>query len=324
MKFKCCSTLLHSMNFQPNSLMACGYYYFLNYKGGLFDIEDYRVARDKITDMLKRGEIPKGCQTCGILAEREWDESIGIDMLEISHRYTCSVCDCIYCIATDADPKKKAFYNKLKPYDIRPVIINLRNNNIFFPNSTFCVNGGECAEYPKDELNWLVYLAFKQKAKLSFLSSGILYSKTIEDALALTDSAIKVSVDAGTKDIYAKVKRVPAKTFDTVWKNLEKYIKAAQKRVENGGDSKVFIKYIIIPGINDNIEQAQAFLDRCNAINCKYIDVSLEIHWKKRHYNNSGTEGIIAVANFFNQYKRDGLFIYFVPEAQEFLHKQLV
>lgn len=324
MKFKCCSTLLHSMNFQPRSLMACGYNYFLDYNGEIFEIEDYRIARDKITEQLKKGEIPEGCQTCGILAEREWDESIGIDMLEITHRYTCKVCDCIYCIATDADPEKKAYYNSLKPYDIRPVIINLRNNNIFLPKCTFAVNGGECAEYPKDELKWLVYLAYKQQAKLSFLSSGIIFSEIIEEALALTDTSIKVSVDAGTKEIYAKIKRVPPKTFDKVWENLEKYIIASEKRNKNGGDSKVFIKYIIIPGINDNIEQAQAFIDKCISINCKFIDVSLEIHWKRSYYNKDGTEGIKAVANFFNQYKKDGVFVYFVPEAQEYLQKLLI
>lgn len=303
--------------------MACGYNYFLDYNGEIFDVEKYKIARDKITDILKSGEIPDGCKTCGILSEKEWDESIGIDTLEISHRYKCSVCDCIYCIATEGSSEKKEYYNKLEPYDIKPAIINLRNNNVFLPESLFSINGGECAEYPTEELEWLVYLALKQKAKLFFLSSGLLFSKTIENALSRTDSSLKVSVDAGTKDIYSKIKRVPKGKFDLVWKNLRRYIKASEERNKKGGESRVIIKYIIIPGINDTIEQAQAFLDRCNAVNCKFIDISLEIFWKRSHYKNEATAGVRKVTNYFNQYKKEGLIISFAPEAQEYLQRQL-
>lgn len=318
MRFRCCENLLHTMNFQHDNLMACGYFIIQNYYGEIFSIEEYKKQRDNVINRFKGGELPALCETCGILTEREWDESIGLSGCEITNRPRCSVCDCMYCIATNADAEKKKYYNNYKPYDIKPVLLNLRKNNVFLPNCRFDINGGEVAEYPKEELQWLVYLAFKQKSPMSFLSSGIKFSQTLCDALALNKTDLMVSVDAGTEKTYEKVKRVK-NAYKQVWRNLEKYIKSADKNPE----SKVVIKYIIIPNLNDNVEEAKAFIKKCLDINCKNISISIELHHKREHYHEKVSGSFRETIEYFNNFKKENLKLYYAPEAHEWFKYQL-
>lgn len=318
MKFKCCESLMHTMNFQPRSLMACAYTYFDFYNGEIFSLEKYKEARDKMTDKLKNGEIPKFCQTCGVLTEKDWDESISLSSLEVTHRYKCSVCDCIYCLSTDGNPDIKNKFNNMEPYDIKPIILHLRNNNVFLPECSFCINGGECAEYPVRELQWLVYMAIKQKCQLSILSSGLKYAKPLEDALSLTNTSLKVSVDAGTAETYEKIKRVKG-GFKKVWKHLKQYIKASQKYPGN----QVIIKYIIIPGINDNVKEAKQFIKKCNEINCKFIEISLEMQWKRNHYDKIATGSFKETIEYFNNYVKDETTVFWSKDSKEYLQKQV-
>ena len=318
MKFKCCENLLHTLNFQHVGLLACGFTFWGDYYGEVFSIEDYKKERDKLVAKFKAGEMPELCSTCGILTEREWDESIGLSGCEVTNRPRCSVCDCMYCIATDADPEKKKQYNNYKPYDIKPVLLNLRKNNIFLPNCRFDINGGEVAEYPVEELQWLVYIAMKQKSPLSFLSSGIKFSQTLCDALHLLDTSLMVSVDAGTEKTYEKVKRVKG-AFNKVWKNLAEYIKSADKNP----NSRVIIKYIIIPDINDNVEEAQKFIQKCLKINCKNIFISIELHFKRNHYHEKVSGHLKDTIEYFSKLNIENLTINYAPEATEYFNYQL-
>ena len=124
----------------------------------------------------------------------------------------------------------------------------------------FIIGGGECAEYPKEELKWLIDFVFSINGSIEFLSAGI--TKALEKG----ETKLKVSVDAGYKKTWEKIKRV--KGFDNVWNNLKKYIKAEKKNP----NAHVTIKYIIIPGINDNLKEVKEFIKRALKIGCKSMD----------------------------------------------------
>lgn len=322
MKFKCCNNILHTLNFQHVGLMACGFTYWGDYYGEIFSLQDYKEKRDEIVNLLKKGEIPEICKTCGILSETEWDESIGFSCVEITNRPKCSICNCIYCIATGADDKVKQYRNSYKPYDIKPVLINLRENNALLPNCKFAINGGEVAEYPKKELKWLIYLAIKQNSPISILSSGIKYSKEIEHALKFLDTQIQISVDAGKPKTYEKIKRVKG-CFNKVWNNLKNYIKASEH--DKRFPYKVIIKFIIIPGINDNVEEIKAFISKCLSINCKCIVFSIEINYKKNHYDTTVSGHLLDSIRYIVDYKRNNpdIEFRFAPEAEEWFNNQI-
>ena len=106
---------------------------------------------------------------------------------------------------------------------------------------------------------------------------------------------LKVSVDAGTKKVYEQIKRV--KGYDAVWKNLKKYIEASRKNP----NAEVTIKYIIIPGINDNIKEAKEFIKRCNKLKCEKVEINVEFFWMNENYDKAISDNLKEVLMFFQE-----------------------
>lgn len=71
-------------------------------------------------------------------------------------------------------------------------------------------------------------------------------------------AAINVSLDCGTRETFRKIKGVDA--FERVVQNLISYSVSASKAID--------LKYIFLPGINDNMSDVDGFIDivgKCNA-----------------------------------------------------------
>lgn len=300
MKFKCCESILSHLVINPNDIQFCCSTFdkklilWDKYDGSLIDINDYIEKRNTYIKNCKSGNIPEICLECPFLQEKEWDESLGFKDISASNRTKCS-CNCTYCIiSVGGDAEIKKSLNSFEPYDIKPVLEHLRKNNMIKPGCNLVIGGGDCSEYPKGELEWLVYFASITKCFLTLLSSGIFYSKAIEQALTAENCELKVSVDAGAKAVYEKIKRV--KAFDKVWENLAKYIKSSEKNPQ----SNVIIKYIIIPGVNDTMEEAKAFLDKCTEVKCKNISINMEFYWMNENFDKPLSENLKNTLLYFH------------------------
>ena len=262
MKFKCCEWALSHLVINSDDLTYCcasfdkQMKFIENYHGELIDTDKYIEKRKEYIEQCKRGEYPEVCKDCPTLEERDWDETPGFIDVSVSNRTKCS-CDCIYCIISGGgNAETKKYLNTRETYDVKPLLQHLKDNHLFKQGCHFIIGGGECAEYPKGELKWLVDFVFSIGGSIEFLSAGITYSEDIKNALEKGEAKLKVSVDAGTKKVYEQVKRV--KGYDNLWRNLEKYIKAGRKNP----NSLVTIKYIIIPGVNDNEKEVKEFIEK--------------------------------------------------------------
>ena len=100
-------------------------------------------------------------------------------------------------------------------------------------------------------------------------------------------------MDAGYKKTWEKIKRV--KGFDNVWNNLKKYIKAEKKNP----NAHVTIKYIIIPGINDNIKEVKEFIKRALKIGCKSIEINVEFFWMNENFDKPISAQLKEVLKYF-------------------------
>lgn len=301
MKFKCCEWALYYLVINSNDLTYCcqsfdkQLKFMEHYNGEKIDIEKYLQNRKEYIEKCKRNEFPEVCRNCPTLVEREWDETAGFIDVNISNRTKCS-CDCIYCIISGGGQSEiKKELNTKSTYDVKPMLTDLKENNMFKKDCHFIIGGGECAEYPDGELKWLIDFCYSAGGYIEFLSAGITYSKDIENALKSGKSRLKVSVDAGTKQVWEKIKRV--KGFDLVWKNLKNYIKAEKKNKNK--NSLVTIKYIIIPGLNDNEKETKEFIKRCNKIGCKSIEVNLEFYWMSENYDKPISDNLKNTLMFF-------------------------
>lgn len=306
MKQQCCEFLLNQIAFYNDAIRPCCSFsieknnlFSHNYNGDIEGIRKYLDIREDYIKAFINGQPPacyKGCTIFSTGEEVDQNYSFKLKTIIISHRVYCS-CNCIYCEPSSYGNKEHRLeLNKAKSYDIKPILNYLKDNNLIERNCRFLLCGGECSEYPEEELAWLLYFALSIDGEVLMLSSAIKYSPLIAEVLKIRNNVLKISVDAGTKETFEKVKRV--KAFDLVWKNIERYISVQKKY--NAKNSYVELKYIIIPEVNDTIEEAKAFIKKCRDVNCEYVRLDVEHEWlSKNKYNQDMHSNVKKIINYF-------------------------
>ena len=124
-------------------------------------------------------------------------------------------------------------------------------------------------------------------------SSGIKYSKMIEKGIKTGQLSVVVSIDSSSRETYKKIKQVDA--FKTVTNNLKKYAKA-QRRSYN-----VISKYIIIPEINDTVEEIDNWLKFNKENNIGIIVIDIENSWLTKYRNEKPDERIVDLIKYVQQ-----------------------
>lgn len=318
MKFKCCDYLLNEIVFAQSSVIPCccspvhNYqtHFLSDFNGKEFSIEEYLSKRDHYINEFKSGKIPTSCTGCYKIQEKEWDESYLINRIIITNRTKCS-CNCIYCSLVTTSNQSKQELNTRQTYDIVPVLYDLYSKNIIQEGCIITIAGGECTEYPKGELEYILYMASFLNCKLEILSSGMFYSNSIKRVLNASSCVLKISVDSGQKNTFEQIKRV--KAYRQTWKNIKQYIQDSSKN----NNSLVLIKYIIIPGINDNLTEVKFFIDKCKRVGCKNIELAVEYLWFYKNKNNKPSDSIKETVLYI---KKSGLLISYESQCEEYLN----
>lgn len=325
MKFRCCQMLLHHLVFAQSTVIPCccspvqryDTQFFNKFDGDQFDIDEYTKQRNYYVDIFKQGKEPDCCQGCPLIVEKEWDEDVYFTNIIVTNRTYCS-CNCIYCSLLENDPDKKQELNTQIPYDVKPVLTDMKNNNFIQPGCNFMIAGGECTEYPDNELEWLLNYAIDSRCNIEILSSGIKYSEAIENALKTAPTRLRISPDSGTKKYYEKIKRV--KAYDIVWENIEKYINATV----NNPQGRVELKYILLPGINDNIKEVKAFIQKCKAVGCKVVEATIEYEWLKNNKDKPVMKHMAEIIQYFieiNESNNQNFELQFEPQVEYWFRK---
>ena len=274
MKYLSCLLLESGMAFGRCDVKPCTpgnkIFWAKDYYGQPFDADAYLKLRNEYVDMMKRGEIPEQCVGCSNLEERDWPDEPGVEFIAIANETKCS-CNCYYCWFAD----EKDYYNKFRSYEVMPILQSLKDKNLL-RHTTLDIVGGECTEYPKEQLDTMINFALENGLWLHFFSSGINYSESIAEAMHKTRANIVVSIDSGTKKMYEKIKRV--KAFDRVWENMAKYA-AAGVQDTHVNKGYVILKYIIIPGVNDNLSELKNFAKKAKEVGCKWLRFAVEYNW---------------------------------------------
>lgn len=256
----CCFAYLQDENASHSMLID-------NYDGQSINWEELLEIKRKQKELHKKNKFLPSCKNCIYLETKDWDEEVYIDHLTLNHWSKCN-CNCTYCY-TASDKKG---YNNHKHYFILPILKDMLSKNILraTPRSCITFGGGEptILEEFEELLDFLLKNNFKN---IRINSSGIKYSKSIEKGLKMGAVSLVISPDSGTKQTYEKIKKVNC--FDKVWENIRKYTSA----LENLHLLKV--KYIIIPGVNDNKEEIDKWFDLIIKNKVKAVSLSVEQHW---------------------------------------------
>lgn len=311
MKYTICNEIEHSLFFTQDTLRSCGigyngteFFWEEKYNGELIDIDKINKKREEWRARFLQGTQPEQCKKCHLLIDKEWSQDGRFNTILIANRTKCS-CNCFYCNFT----KDKNYWNNRETYNIYPVIEDLENRQLLTDNLHISVAGGECTEYPNGEFDKIVNFVLNKNCYLSAYSSGINFSDILKKCLAKGHCDICISADAGTKDVYEKIKQV--KKFDEVWAHIKEYANAQlPNRVDMG---RMIVKYVIVNGINDTKEAFDAFISKCIESNVKHIRIAIEYNWWTENKNLPLPSNLINLIKYIQTFSKD-----FAVEPVEF------
>ncbi|MGM9994178.1 MAG: radical SAM protein [Candidatus Avigastranaerophilus sp.] len=278
MIYKSCDMVEHGLAFTYDNILLCclsneKYIIEPDFEGKTLDLDKIVEQKRALRERFRSGDILPQCKNCHNLKEQDWDDEDYINNLFICHWTKCN-CDCFYCYYADNKP----FFQKVKSYNFMKILNELKKKNLFKSNGEINIAGGEPTVLK--EIDSVIEFCLKNGARnITVNSNCIDYKKSIAKALNKDKLLFTVSLDCSDREMYKKIKRRDA--FDRVIRNLKKYIKAQGEIKHN-----VRVKYIILPGVNDSIEQVEKWITLCYDIGVKQIILDLETNYYLTNKNN--------------------------------------
>ena len=113
---------------------------------------------------------------------------------------------------------------------------------------------------------------------------------------------IIISVDCGSRELYKQIKSFD--NFDKVWDNIARYCEA-----QADYQSDVKVKYIVIPNLNDSIEEFEKFLKKAIESKVKWVIIDIENQWFNKNIHNEEKlkHYIVIIKNMEKLCKKYGL-----------------
>lgn len=313
-----CRFIKQSLHFHYREIRSCcsdaqGPVFVSNYKGQKIDWEQIANTRSEIQKNFKAGVIPKCCENCFQLESYEDDYTApDANQIFISHWRHCN-CGCVYC--DNFHETKGKFSQEIKKsefYDILPVLQSMIDSKVLSPQAVISFLGGECTML--EEFDDIIKLLDPHiETYIDLLSSGIKYNQTIENLFKKNKCGLIVSLDSGCAETYQKIKRVPY--FYDVVENVRKY-----RNSNPNAKNNIYLKYIILKGLNDNIEELEKFLLLAKEIDLQKVQLDVDHNLNKP--NNKIPEHYAELYSYFsNRSAQLGLTINISPQNAKFLEK---
>ncbi len=270
MDYKACRFMEKGICFDQHSLVDCcigldcdrrGKPVIIDhYEGKVFDWNEIFEIKEKRNQYVKTVGVPPVCEGCGYLTE-SYDFSGDRKFAEVIYQNvrTCNS-RCIYC--------SDSYYSNLDSYDALPATKDFIKKGFLEKNALITFQGGEPTMMKN--FNKIAELFLKQNAKIRVNSSGIIYHDSIYKGIKSGNLKLVVSIDSGTRELYKKIKRVDK--FDKLLKNLKKYSSV----LKDFNNDCLTLKYIIIPGVNDSVQDIDNWLNLTKNIGIKSIIIDSE------------------------------------------------
>ncbi len=281
-KYLSCEYIQHGFNVDYSDIKMCcfnchegGGRQILvdNYNGGKINWKKFFAEKRQMRELNKQGITLEKCKGCIFLKEREWDDEDYIDYMVFNHWTKCN-CKCMYCFTEGG----WEHFNTRENYNMYEVIKELADKKLLRAGGEIGFGGGEPAILEEFEPMVNLFLDYGLD-NIRVHSSGIKYSPAIARGIAEGKLNVVISVDAGTDKTYKAVKRVPC--FDKVWENIRKY---AQAQTDDKGLART--KYIIIPGVNDTVEELDKWFELTIDAGVRWIVLDIEAGWYGNNKDN--------------------------------------
>ena len=303
-KYLDCPHLKHTLHLFYGEIRACcsnvkGPVFYADYDGRTPVSADYIYKKrkeyiKKINSPFYPDAMPFECRGCylaeGFMSEKKAEPFENkIKTVFIQNNMSCNA-KCTYCTFKN---EKRGY-----TYTAAPVIKALFENNALDKKAQMILSGGEITITP--DFEELIDFIIKNLDSQIFIStSGIKYSKSIENAFIMIKCWQTISLDSGTEETYKKIKQTDC--FYKVINNLKQYRDSS----ENAGKCTI-LKYILLEGVNDNKQEIDTFFNIVKKLRIK--NVRIDINYEVYSFNND---------NIVPDYQRE-LINYFNKTAAEF------
>ena len=243
---------------------------------GKESIENFITMRKKIL-ASPQVALYKGCAKCSDWRQEKWQNESLIHYVNLSMYPSPCDCLCIYCgnYINDAEAFSRAEVTEgyEKAFDS---LDYAKNEGLIASSVSWQVSVGEITIHPyKDRILDLV----KNQSACFFTNCFRFDEKLGKNLAANPRSGINLSIDSGTPETWRKVKGVD--NFKEITDNLASYYK------NSSCDGQINLKYIVLPGINDSLEDYSCVIELMKNCGVKALAVSRDVRYK---YNKSKEE----------------------------------
>lgn len=205
-----------------------------------------------IASALDCNNAPPQCINCSYINSSYWAKVPKIREINLTAGSMCQF-KCIYCSNRDGSLSKNFHQSNLER--VLKFINYLKNTCKITELTHFSVANGEITINPLREKVFDAISGFP----CSFYTNGEIYSEEISEFLKLGNSKVNISVDAGTSKTFSNIKGIDS--FENVVDTIIKYGKC--------GD--IELKYIVLPGLNDNQRDVEGFIKLAAHVNATVI-----------------------------------------------------
>lgn len=254
-----CDLLRDEITFFHNQIQSCcssqlGPVYYQNFDEKKINTDLILKIKKDAFEQIKSGDIPKNCQGCFNLKSFDGkDFSPKFSRLIISHWVHCN-CSCVYCARNEFSIGKVTHRAKNSDYyDMLPILREMYAKDLLVTDNNLFVDfqGGDISVL--EEFNDILEeLMAHNVGYIRFTTNNIVYQPLIAELLKKGKAELMTSLDCGCRETYLKLKRVDK--FEHTISNLKKYKESCK-------NAYIFVKYITVKGINDNVDEVNKFLD---------------------------------------------------------------
>jgi len=244
-------------------------------------IDAFRQMRDRVIleSLLSSGErtFTNACQKCANYSLDKWKNDYLIGYVNLSMYPAPCQCRCSYCdvskeqfdAVNDADVAE--CYEKI--FDALKYAIE---TGLIAPKALWQISSGEIAIHPYRER---IFDLVQNRTAVFYTNCFNFDSRIAANLAANPDSSINLSIDSGTRDTWHKIKG--ADNFWKIIENLAKYNKNSSR------PGQITLKYIVVPGINDNLEDYAGIIDLMKGLGTTHLTLARDTRTK---YNLSEAE----------------------------------
>lgn len=218
---------------------------FVEFDGDYSDaFERWTALREELRDSIQRG-VPSRCDGCLEIREDYFAENPKIETINYSPGGICNL-NCIYC-ESDAKHSHGTWETDA---DFQTILDILKQKDLLSDILHFDISPGETA-LNRNKNRY--YSLFHYAQSTTVMTNATVYDEALAECMREGTANLCVSVDAGTRETFKKVRG--ADLFEKQRENLKKYSSIAPGAVD--------LKYIFIPGYNDNPEDVFGFAELC-------------------------------------------------------------